>query len=356
MNDKLELPPGEDGPKTPLADRPVVPKIIIQQPRGGGIVGRILASILVFALFMSVMMNIALIASNDQFLQDASGPNEKYFSGSKTSSSKIALIDVSGTIMPPLTERTLKVIEKVKDDDDVKGAVLVVDSPGGLVADSHQIYHRLKELSEKKPIYVAMKRLAASGGYYIAMGAGEEGKIYMEPTTWTGSIGVIIPRYDISKFAEEFGIASDPLTTGEFKNALSPFKPLSDRERGVWKNIMNDSFERFIDIIAENRKPLDKEGVRELATGQIYTTADATGNGLADEVGYVDDVVAALKEKLGLKSAMVVEYAYPATLSQILMGASQPNDPNVQIKAMLEMSVPKAMYLYSWGLGLPGAE
>lgn len=347
--------PAADETKTPMADRPVVPKIIIQQQRAG-VFGRIFIGLLVFALFFSVIMNIGFIASSDEFLKEVSGAKETYHSGSKSADDKIALIDVSWTIMPPYTERTLSIIEKIKKDDDIKGAILVVDSPGGLVADSHQIYHRLKELSTKKPIYVAMKRIAASGGYYIAMGAGEEGKIFMEPTTWTGSIGVIIPRYDVSEFAKTYGIKSDPLTTGEFKNALSPFKPLSEREKDVWTEIMNDSYNRFIDVIAENRKPLDKDAVKKLATGQIYTTDMATKNGLADEVGYLDDVVESLKKKLSLSDAQVVTYEYPPTLSDVLLGAEfQQPDANAQLKAMLELSVPKAMYLYSWGLGLPGA-
>ena len=86
------------------------------------------------------------------------------------------------------SEQDKKAIERAAKDDNVKGMLLAVDSPGGLVADSHQIYHRLKKFAEKKPIYVQMKRMAASGGYYIAMGAGTKGRIFAEPTTWTGSI------------------------------------------------------------------------------------------------------------------------------------------------------------------------
>src|SRR4029077_5357237 len=120
---------------------------------------------------------------------------------------------VNGTIMPPFTKRILQSIDHAKDDKHVKGVVLVVDSPGGLVSDSHQIYHRLKELGKTKPIFVSMKSLAASGGYYVSMGAGEEGRIFAEPTTWTGSIGVIMPRYEVVELAKKVGIDSKPLKT-----------------------------------------------------------------------------------------------------------------------------------------------
>ncbi|MBM4075713.1 MAG: S49 family peptidase, partial [Planctomycetes bacterium] len=176
---------------------------------------------LMAALGFSIMLNFGFYSAYQEYFSKTEPPIERYHSGSKTSEDKVALIKAEGTIMPPFTERLIDQIKHAGKDDSVKGIVLQIDSPGGLVADSHEIYHRLKQI--KKPIYVQMKRLAASGGYYIAMGAGPEAKIYAEPTTWTGSIGVIIPRYDFSELAEKYGVRSDPLKTGEFKDALNPF-------------------------------------------------------------------------------------------------------------------------------------
>jgi protease-4 len=103
--------------------------------------------------------------------------------------------------MTPFSDRVIKTIKKVRDDKDVKGVLLAVDSPGGTVTNSHQIYHELKKLAEQKPVVVSMGSLAASGGYFVAMGAGPKGKIFAEPTTWTGSIGVIIPHYEVTEVA-----------------------------------------------------------------------------------------------------------------------------------------------------------
>ena len=123
---------------------------------------------------------------------------------------------------------TIRVNGHLHRADDAFGNIahlLVIDSPGGLVTDSHQIYHRLQKLQKEKPVNVQMKRMAASGGYYIAMGAGPKAKIFAEPTTWTGSIGVILPRYDFSKIAEQYGVASDPIKTGPYKDSLNPLRP-----------------------------------------------------------------------------------------------------------------------------------
>jgi protease IV len=310
--------------------------------------------LLLAALGLSVMFNFGLYGAYRDYFASTEAPLERFHSGSESSRDKIALLQVDGTIMPPFTERLLKQIERVGKDDQVKGVLLVVDSPGGLVADSHEIYHRLKQISEKKPIFVQMKRMAASGGYYIAMGAGPQGRIFAEPTTWTGSIGVIIPRYDFSKLAEKYGIGSDPLKTGEFKDALNPFRPMSDNERKLWENILDQSFQKFIGVIDENRVELDAAAVKVLATGQIFTADDAKQNKLIDEIGYEEDSLKALKEKLKLKEARVIKYKSQQTLVEQLLASTAQAKPSIDPwRALIDASVPRALYLCSWWPALP---
>ncbi|MCA9006570.1 MAG: S49 family peptidase, partial [Planctomycetaceae bacterium] len=182
---------------------------------------------LVVLLMISVLFNLGFYAWYKEYFTIAGGPTEQFETGDQFAADKIAIISITGTIMPPFTERILESIKAAAEDDRVKGILLEIDSPGGLVADSHQIYHRLVELRKKKPIVVSMKRMAASGGYYVAMGAGEKGVIFAEPTTWTGSLGVIIPRFDLSGLADKVGVVSDPLKTGEFKDALNPFREMT---------------------------------------------------------------------------------------------------------------------------------
>ena len=136
--------------------------IIIRQDMPAGSRRTWITRLLLVALLASVLANIVMYTQFQEYFAVGPAPIERYHSGSKNlGAKKVALIEVTGTIMPPFTERILRAIEQADKDDQVKAVLLEVDSPGGLVADSHQIYHRLVELREKKPIAVSMKRMAA---------------------------------------------------------------------------------------------------------------------------------------------------------------------------------------------------
>jgi protease-4 len=307
-----------------------------------------LPRILFLLLLISVLFNLGFYVMYQEFFSVGGGPTEQFESGDPDAEQKIAIVSITGTIMPPFTERILRSIEQATKDDQVRAVLLEIDSPGGLVADSHQIYHRLVQLREKKPIVVCMKRMAASGGYYVAMGAGTDGVIFAEPTTWTGSLGVIIPRFDMSGLADKVGIVSDPLKTGEFKDALNPFRNLSPREREIWDHILDESYQRFINIITENRKDLNYDQVKKLATGQIYTATDAQKNGLIDEIGYQEDAIAHLQKRTGLQKVRVIRYTHPASLVDILLSSAQAGQVENRKQALLDSTVPRAMYYTSW--------
>lgn len=337
---------------TPSAPTPP-PTVIVRTVRKGAWLAYGLAILLCGSLLFNVLL-ISFTASQITASTDTSTLTEQYVSGEKDATDRIAIVDIDGTIMSPFTERTLKILKRIGNDSNIKGIVLSVESPGGFVADSQRIYDRLKELHETKgkTIYVSMGRLAASGGYYVAMGGGPKAKIYAEPATWTGSIGVIIPRYDVSKLAGDFGVKSDPLVTGPYKDALSPFKELSPEERGVWKAIMDESFDEFVRIIDESRDKLAREDVEKLATGQIYTAKQAVANGLVDGIKYEDDVVLELKKDLGLSRARVVKYEFPPSLVDLLIGATARAPEEHPLAKVLEASVPRGMYFYGWHAGI----
>jgi len=329
--------------------------IVIQQ--SGGFLPRAAVWLMLLFLIISLLVNISLFRSQSAgYLGSGDGPSEAFHSGDHLATDKLAIIRVMGTIMPPFSERVIKGIKKARDDEHVKGVLLVVDSPGGTVTDSHKIYHHLKQLAEKKPIVVSMGSLAASGGYFVSMGAGPKARIFAEPTTWTGSIGVIIPHYDVTGTAEKIGFKSMPLKTGEFKDALSPFRELTARDREVWGNILNQSFDLFLDVIDENRDTLDKDQVRSLATGQIYTANDAKKNGLIDEIGFQEDAIEALQQVAGVANPRIIHYQYSLDLWDVLLGSAKANDPAAQWRSLMELTVPRAMYLFSWGLPGPVAE
>ncbi len=331
--------------------QPTAPTVIVQPADSQSRKRSLLNRLLVIALVVSILVNISLYASFAEYFGTTASPTERYHSGERSAKSKIAIINVTGTIMPPYTERILRAIQRAKEDSAVKGVLLSIDSPGGLVADSHQIYHRLRELRQDKPIYVAMKRLAASGGIYVAMGAGVEGRIYAEPTTWTGSIGVIIPRYDLTQLSDNIGLKVEPLKTGALKDSLSPFRELSQEEIEVWDRIMQDAFQRFVNVIADNRKQLDEDAVKKLATGEVFTATDALENSLVDEIGFEEDALTALRKQLGLKRARIVTYQFQPTITDFFLGTVQQNQQDSVVDKLLEASVPRAMYLCSWAPG-----
>ncbi len=342
-----------DGPSPAVTQTSSAPPIIIQQMLPQPVWGRRwFVRGLMISLVFSLLYCLRLSSEYQQYFDDGSTPTERFHSGDRAAEDKLAVIEASGTIMPPFTEHLLNAIKKVHEDKQVKGVLLVIDSPGGLVADSHQIYQKLKKLSDTKPIYVSMKRMAASGGVYIAMGAGVKGKIYAEPTTWTGSIGVIIPRYDASELAGKVGVKADSLKTGEFKDSLDPLRPLTDRDRALWGRILDESLQRFVNVVADNREKLDAAQVKELATGQLFTAAEAKENGLIDEIGDEEDAIEALTAQLGLSKVRVVKYTFPMTLMSLLLGQAQAHDPEVRFRKLLEMSVPRAMYFCGSGQSL----
>ncbi|MCA9041465.1 MAG: signal peptide peptidase SppA [Planctomycetaceae bacterium] len=301
-------------------------------------------------LVISLMMNVGMYLAYREYFQDPHEPQERFHDGSQTASEKVARISVEGVIFGSNTTNILKSIEKAREDDNVKAVLLSVDSPGGGAPDSHQIYHELKKLTEKKPVYVHMKKYAASGGYYVSMGAGTEAKIFAEPTTWTGSIGVIIPRFEMTGLEEKFGIKSAPIKSGPFKDSPSPFRELAGEEKELWDAIIADSLGLFTGVIEENRANLDVEQVKALATGQVYTASQALQNGLIDEIGYEEDALKALGDKAGFdpEKVRIIDYYVEPSLSEIFLGTSAQSSIEKQWEALLETTVPRAMYLCTW--------
>ncbi len=308
--------------------------------------------VLLVLFLLSAFLNLILLVTTAAVVGGNADENETFVSGDASSPNKIAIMEISGTIMPPFTGRTLKTIDQLIADDSVKGVLLAVDSPGGFVADSHQIYARLLKLRQKKPIFVSMKRIAASGGYYVAMGAGPDGRIFAEPTTWTGSIGVIIPRYDVSKLATDYGVKSEPLVTGEFKDSLNPFRAMTPAEEELWQGIMADSFDRFQGVIDEGRSNLTLDQVTPLATGRIFTANQALAVGLIDQIGFEEDAIEALKSHLKLTNVQVVRRQQPSTLLDLVLGAQAQSQPVDPLQQFLEASTPRAMYFCGWQAGL----
>lgn len=282
----------------------------------------------------------------------------EYAALSETGADKIVILSVEGAIVG--TEFFKQQIDKVRDDKSVKALVLRVDSPGGTVSASDYIYHHLRELREERdlPLVVSMGSMAASGGYYVAMAVGDQqDTIFAEPTTWTGSIGVIMPNYNVSKLMERFEIedVSIASSSSPFKQIGSPTRPMSDEDRAVLQRLIDDCYARFKEVVLSGRPNYrgNDEQLAAVANGQIFTAGQALERGLIDREGFLEDAIDRAIELAGLDPKKTKAVRYKETPSLLsLFAASQVQPPRSELAPFLEMMKPQAWYLCSW---LPAA-
>ncbi len=353
--DSQSHPEGHQEP--PLATRvPAQPVMATPRTRTPPLV-RWLLVFLVLGLLGSALLNVLLGSvvglSSLASLDTDRKLREEFFSHERNGSKKVAVITVEGTILTG--EGFVKrQIDQAKDDLNVKAVVLRVNSPGGTVTGSDYIYHHLRELRNEKqiPIVVSMGGLAASGGYYVSMAAGDTpDAIFAEPTTWTGSIGVIIPHYDLSELMGNWGIQQDSIISDRFKGMGSFAKPMTEEERQILQGLVDDSFAQFKQIIQQGRPEFQKDpaALDRLATGQVFSANQAAENGLVDRIGFIEDAIdRAIKlAKLDETDVKVVRYRREPSLASVLMGVRAKSQP-IDLATILEMTAPRAYYLSTW--------
>ena len=195
-------------------------------------------------------------------------------------------------------------LRRAQSNPDVKAILLRINSPGGSVVGSDEIYQVLRDEIDK-PVVVSMGELAASGGYYIAAGAD---KIVANPATFTGSIGVILTVANVEELLNKVGVEVTILKRGELKDELSPFREMTPEERAWWQGILDQAYEQFVDAVAEGRG-LPREKVLELADGRVYTGRQALELGLVDELGNLPDAIELAAELGGIEGKpRVIEF------------------------------------------------
>ena len=334
----------------------VPPKIVVQPSRGR--FGRAFSWLGWLGLLICIPALIGMQVAYQEYFDNSGGVYERFHSGNKTAKNKVAIIEMRGAIFDG-DGFVKRQIERVADDENVKGIVLRINSPGGTVTGSDFIYHHLRQLVDDEdrdlPMVVSMGAMAASGGYYVAMAVGDqEGSIYAEPTTTTGSIGVIIPHYDLSGLLERMDVKNDSIVSNPRKQLLSMTRKISDEDRQILQRYVDQSFNRFKDIVRAGRPILrnDPDALDRLATGEIFTADQAKKDGLIDEIGFVEDAIERVIELTGLDkdSVRVVRYKRPSTLLEAVgMKAVAAVDPQM---SMLEMTVPRAYYMLTTVPGL----
>lgn len=204
---------------------------------------------------------------------------------SLTHGERVGVIEIVGPIVS--SQRTVQSIVDFRQNDSIKGVILRVDSPGGGVGPSQEIYTEVKRLAAIKPVVVSMGAIAASGGYYVALPAQ---KIMANPGTLTGSIGVIMGFTNYQELLEKIGLKSDVVKSGEHKDIGSPVRPMTGEDREILQNLIDDVHRQFVEHVAEGRA-LEYAQAAQLADGRIYTGRQAKDLGLIDELGNFRDAV-----------------------------------------------------------------
>jgi protease-4 len=255
---------------------------------------------------------------------------EHYEAGStELSDPKVAVVEIRGMIAEGDTPGArdavgyaLHQIRQARDDDKVKAVVLRIDSPGGTVSGSDRIWRELATLqgvnvaTPKKPLVASMGGMAASGGYYIAAPADY---IYAEPTTITGSIGVLMQMPKIYKLMKDYGVEMETIKSGPLKDSGSMFRPMTEAERARWQEMIDDTYDRFVRVVAQGRK-LPEKDVRALADGRALTAREALKGKLVNELGYLDDAITKAQFMAGLSKARVIRYQRQVGLADLLTG------------------------------------
>ena len=265
----------------------------------------------------------------------------------------VGIVRVEGTIASgrsassyasgALSQQIVEYLEWAEADPTVKAIVLRIDSPGGSVVASDEIYEKLQEID--KPIVASMGETAASGGYYIACAAD---KIVANPATMTGSIGVISQIVELDELLEKVGVEIIVVKSGAYKDTGGFHRDMTDEEQELFQAMIDEVYEGFVQLVAENRG-LPKEQVRELADGRVYSGLQAQRVGLVDELGNLPHAIDLATEMGGIEGQpRLVEYQRrEPSLFDLLFGMVSPAQPFSGVMELLELeAIPSLQFRY----------
>jgi protease-4 len=211
------------------------------------------------------------------------------------SGEKVGVVELTGTILS--SEETVRQFKKFREDRSIKGILFRVDSPGGGVVASQEIFEAVKKTRDAgKPIVVSMGSLAASGGYYVSCPASV---IVANPGTLTGSIGVISQFMRFDPLMEKIGIGSTTIKSGKFKDAGNPFRAMSSDDKEYFQDLMDNVHRQFISAV-ETERQLDHDSLVAIADGRVFTGEQAVGLGLVDTIGTYEDAINILATEAGI--------------------------------------------------------
>lgn len=254
---------------------------------------------------------------------------------------KILLMDIQGVIRDQPEDRAFGLVEKestlgrvrtelqtASEDDRIVGVVVQIDSPGGGVTASDEIYNELLRFRQKEgiPVVAVFGDVAASGGYYVACAAE---RIIARPTSVTGSIGVIMTNVSFAGLMAKLGIADQTIKAGAHKDLLSPLKTATPEDRAIVQKVLDDLHARFIDVVRQSRPGLDRSRIDEITDGRIFDAKQALELGLVDAVGDLRLATDAIQRAAGVTEAKIVRYRRSGEPEGLLY--AQARTPAVQV-------------------------
>lgn len=289
---------------------------------------RLISTVIVVVLVVFSLIKGTITSSNNskkddaelngyltEFLQEQSVTKLTLKKGD--SSEIIQKISIDGEINAEMTNTysrgsVLNQIKEAKNNPNVKAILLSVNSPGGGVYETVELYNALK--NSGKDVYVSMKKIAASGGYYVSTPAK---KIFVNTETTTGSLGVIMSYVSAQKFLNDHGIKQETIRSGEQKAVGGLTEDLPESTRKILQEQNKEAYERFVKAIAEGRH-LSEDEVKKLADGRTYTGTQAVANKLADKVGTEDELIDLIKEEKGLSNPTMIELRADKTAESLI--------------------------------------
>lgn len=300
----------------------------------------IIANIVLFASFIGYAAIFDTGGASGGYIEETivPGPSDK----------KIAIVNLYGIIDNELCYEVTTQLKQAAKDEKVKAVIVRTVSPGGTVSASDRIHHQISLLRQEtgKPVVAFMQTVAASGGYYTSVACT---KIIAEPTTITGSIGVIMNHLTIKELLEEkLGITPVTIKSGEKKDWPSIFTETTEQQKEyLFEKLITPAYNRFVDLVTKGRRDvLTPSEVKELANGSIFSADEALAKKLIDEIGYIDEAVELAKSLANMEDARVIEYKKPQSLLSVLTAQSKnswiPNRNSLQ-----ELAVPKLLYLWN---------
>jgi len=243
----------------------------------------IFISILVITIFFT---GISFLFLAKVISSTGGGERYEYDYRSGKGNGKIAVVDLDFTIIT--SDPIVRQFKKYREDKNIKAIVLRINTPGGGVAASQEMYEEIKKTRDSgKPVIVSFASLAASGGYYAACGGS---LIVSNPGSLTGSIGVIMSFVTIQELAKKLGIDETTIKSGELKDAGSPFRYPTEKDKEYFQDIVDDSYQQFLDVVSKERK-IDMEDLKKIANGRVFTGSQAKKLGLVDSLGTFEDAI-----------------------------------------------------------------